>query len=182
MKEYRKLKMDELNRKSISDFKDSDKLPVIIVLDNVRSLNNIGSIFRTCDALGAKSVFICGISATPPHAEIHKTALGAEDSVDWRYFELTSDAISFLKEHDYNVYAVEQVTNCVSLTDFKPDITKGNAFVFGNELKGVSQEIINSCFGAIEIPQFGTKHSFNVSVTTGIILWDFYTKYLLEHK
>jgi 23S rRNA (guanosine2251-2'-O)-methyltransferase len=182
MKEYRKLKMDELNRKSLSDFKDSEKLPVIIVLDNVRSLNNIGSIFRTCDALGVKSVFLCGISATPPHAEIHKTALGAEDSVEWRYFQSTSDALQFLKEIDYNVYAVEQVTNCISLTDFTPDINKGTAFIFGNELKGVSQEVINKCLGAIEIPQFGTKHSFNVSVTTGIILWDFYSKFRSKHK
>jgi 23S rRNA (guanosine2251-2'-O)-methyltransferase len=177
MKEHRKLKVDELNRKSVSEFKDSEKLPVVIVLDNVRSLNNIGSIFRTSDALGVQTIYLCGISAKPPHAEIHKTALGAEDSVDWVYFNNTNDAIVKLKELGFSIYAIEQVTNCIDLRDFEPNKHKGCAFVFGNELKGVSQEVINSCDGVIEIPQFGTKHSFNVSVTTGIVLWDYYSKY-----
>jgi tRNA G18 (ribose-2'-O)-methylase SpoU len=171
-----KLKTNELNRKTIQEFKESPKIPLVIVLDNVRSLNNIGSIFRTCDALSVESIFLCGISATPPHAEIHKTALGAEDSVKWQYFEKTSQAIAYLKENGFYIYALEQTTNCIDLRGFLPEPKRKYAFVFGNEMKGVSQDIIDSCDGAIEIPQFGTKHSFNVSVTTGIVIWDFILK------
>lgn len=177
MKQQRKLKTHELNRKSIDEFKKSEKLPLILVLDNVRSLNNIGSIFRTCDALGVESIFLCGISATPPNAEIHKTALGAEYSVDWKYFEDTSLALDYLKGNNYEIYALEQTTDCIDIRAFNPIHEKKYAFVFGNEMKGVSQSVINSCDSAIEIPQFGTKHSFNVSVTAAIVIWDFLTKY-----
>lgn len=177
MKQQRKLKTHELNRKTVTEFKNSDKIPLIIVLDNVRSLNNIGSIFRTCDALGVDSIYLCGISATPPHAEIHKTALGAEDSVDWKYFDDTSQAIEYLKERNFGIYAFEQTTDCIDIRDFIPIREKRYAYVFGNEMKGVSQQVIDSCDNAIEIPQFGTKHSFNVSVTTGIAIWDFLSKY-----
>lgn len=176
MKQQRKLNTHELNRKTVSEFKRSIKIPLIVVLDNVRSLNNIGSIFRTCDALGVESLFLCGISATPPHAEIHKTALGAEDSVDWKYFDETSHAIDFLKERNFCIYAFEQTIDCIDIRNFNPVSNKKYAFVFGNEMKGVSQQIIDICDNAIEIPQFGTKHSFNVSVTTGIAIWDFVTK------
>ncbi|PKP36582.1 MAG: RNA methyltransferase, partial [Bacteroidetes bacterium HGW-Bacteroidetes-15] len=163
MKDQRKLKTHELKRKTISEFKTSRKVPVVIVLDNVRSLNNIGSIFRTCDALGVESIYLCGISATPPHAEIYKTALGAEDSVDWKYFNETSQAIEYLKMKGFGIYALEQTTESIDIRNFTPIPNKKYAFVFGNEMKGVSQEVIYSCDNSIEIPQFGTKHSFNVS-------------------
>ena len=176
MNKVRKLLMEELKRKSIEEFKESKKLSVTVILDNVRSLNNIGSIFRTSDALRVEKIIICGISATPPNAEIHKTALGAENSVEWEYFQNTCDAIKQLKQDGYLVYALEQTTNSIDLREFNPNDNKKHGFIMGNELKGVSQDAINACDGAIEIPQFGTKHSFNVAITTGIVLWDYFSK------
>lgn len=176
MNKVRKLRMEELKRKSIEEFKGSKKLSVTVILDNVRSLNNIGSIFRTSDALGVEKIIICGISATPPNAEIHKTALGAEDSVAWEYVQSTCDAIKHIKLEGYLVYALEQTTNSIDLRDFNPSNASKHSFVLGNELKGVSQDVINLCDGSIEIPQFGTKHSFNVAVTAGMVLWDYFSK------
>ena len=172
----RKLKNSELNRKSIEEFKQSDKTPIIIVLDNVRSLNNIGSVFRTSDALLIEAVYLCGITATPPHRELHKTALGAEDSVHWEYFKNTEDAVAKLKENGFEVYSVEQAENSTSLEEFQTDSSKKYALVFGNEVKGVQQKVVNLSDGCIEIPQFGTKHSFNISVSCGIVLWDLFSK------
>ncbi len=178
----RKLKNSELNRKSIDEFKESEKTPIIIVLDNVRSLNNIGSVFRTSDALLVEAVYLCGITATPPHRELHKTALGAEDSVHWEYFEKTDDAVAKLKSNGFEVYSVEQAENSTSLENFTVDTTKKYALVFGNEVKGVQQNIVSQSSGCIEIPQFGTKHSFNVSVSCGIVLWDLFSKLNYQKK
>lgn len=172
----RKLKNSELNRISINEFKESDKTPIVIVLDNVRSLNNIGSVFRTSDALLIEAVYLCGITATPPHRELHKTALGAEDSVHWEYFKNTEDAVTKLKESGFEIYSVEQAENSVSLENFETDASKKYALIFGNEVKGVQQKIVDSSDGCIEIPQFGTKHSFNISVSCGIVLWDLFSK------
>ena len=172
----RKLKNSELNRKSITEFKTAEKTPFIIVLDNVRSLNNIGSVFRTSDALLVEAIYLCGITATPPHRDLHKTALGAEDSVAWKYFEKTEDAVADLKAKGFDVYSIEQAENSVSLPDFQIDSAKKYAFVFGNEVKGVQQTIVDASESCIEIPQFGTKHSFNISVSCGIVLWDLFSK------
>jgi len=172
----RKLKNSELNRKSIDEFKTAEKTPFIIVLDNVRSLNNIGSVFRTSDALLVEAIYLCGITATPPHRDLHKTALGAEDSVAWKYFEKTEDAVVDLKAKGFDVYSIEQAENSVSLPDFKVESNKKYAFVFGNEVKGVQQTIVDASESCIEIPQFGTKHSFNISVSCGIVLWDLFSK------
>ncbi|GAB7086414.1 RNA methyltransferase [Marinifilum fragile] len=172
----RKLKNSELDRKSIEEFKASDKTPIIIVLDNVRSLNNIGSVFRTSDALLIEAVYLCGITATPPHRELHKTALGAEDSVQWEYFKNTEDAVAKLKENGFDIYSVEQAENSISLENFEIDASKKCALIFGNEVKGVQQKIVDASDGCIEIPQFGTKHSFNISVSCGIVLWDLFSK------
>ncbi|MBN2164811.1 MAG: RNA methyltransferase [Marinilabiliaceae bacterium] len=168
----RKLLITELNRISVEEFKKSEKYPIVVVLDNIRSLNNVGSIFRTCDALRIEKIMLCGITATPPHNEIHKTALGAEDSVEWEYFDDCLDAISSLKKGGYSICCLEQVENSVSLLDFKTVSTAKYAFIFGNEVKGVQQEVVRRSDVCIEIPQFGTKHSFNVSVSAGIVLWD----------
>lgn len=172
----RKLKNSELERKSIDEFKQSKKTPIVIVLDNVRSLNNIGSVFRTSDALLIEAVYLCGITATPPHRELHKTALGAEDSVNWEYFKNTEDAVAKLKENGFEVYSVEQAENSVSLENFEAKSSEKYALIFGNEVKGVQQKIVDSSDGCIEIPQFGTKHSFNISVSCGIVLWDLFSK------
>lgn len=174
----RKLKLHELNRLTLNEFKESKKNKIIVILDNVRSLNNIGSIFRTSDALAIESIFLCGISATPPNNEIHKTALGAEESVDWRYFPNILEAINAARAKKYLIYSIEQTENSLSLLDFNPDPQTGYALIFGNEVKGVDQEAINISDGVIEIPQFGTKHSFNVSVTAGVILWEAVKKLL----
>jgi len=170
----RKLHINELKRLTIEEFKKADKTPVVVVLDNVRSSNNIGSVFRTCDALLIEKIFLCGISSTPPDKEIHKTALDAEKSVDWEYCKETGEAVVNLKSAGYKIYAVEQVENSISLTNFCPE--GKTALIFGNEVKGVSQNIINICDGAVEIPQFGTKHSFNIAVSAGIVLWDIFSK------
>ncbi|MEI8113527.1 MAG: RNA methyltransferase [Bacteroidia bacterium] len=168
----RKLKNTELDRLSVDEYKETDKTPITVVLDNVRSCNNIGSVFRTSDALLIEKVILCGITATPPNKDIHKTALDAEKSVPWEYFEETELAVAQLKENGYRVFAVEQVENSISLPDFTPEKNQKLALVFGNEVKGVQQSVVNCCDGAIEIPQYGTKHSFNISVSAGIVLWD----------
>ncbi len=172
----RKLKNSELHRINVETFKSSDKTPLIIVLDNVRSLNNVGSIFRTSDAFLVEEILLCGITATPPHREIHKTALGAEDSMKWQYFEDTLDAISYLKDNDFCTLAIEQADKATMLDQLQLDHHKKYAVVLGNEVKGVRQDVIDACDGCIEIPQFGTKHSLNVSITGGIVIWDFYLK------
>lgn len=164
----------ELNRLSIEDFKETPKIPLVIVLDNIRSLNNIGSVFRTSDAFLIETIFLCGITACPPNAEIHKTALGAEYSVDWVYQENTKEAILSLKEKGYIIYAVEQAEDSVMLDEI--DLDKNNKYVLilGNEVKGVSQDVVDLCDKCVEIPQFGTKHSLNVSVAGGIVIWEFF--------
>lgn len=156
---------------SLAEFKEADKQPLVVVLDHVRSLYNVGSVFRSSDAFRISGVCLCGITARPPHPEIHKTALGAEESVDWRYFERTEDAVSWLKDAGYTVLAVEQCEGSTMLQDFHRQPGRKYAVVFGNEVKGVQQQVVDSCDGCLEIPQYGTKHSLNVSVTAGIVLW-----------
>ena len=168
----RKLKNEELGRKSIEDFKESDKSPIVVVLDNVRSLNNIGSVFRSSDAFSIEAVYLCGITAKPPHREIQKTALGATESVHWEYFAKTEDAIQQLKSESYKVFSVEQTESSIYLSAFDPPKNEKLAVVFGHEVNGVDQKIINLSDGVLEIPQLGTKHSFNISVSVGIVLWD----------
>lgn len=168
----RKLAVTELQRIDIDTFKQSQKIPLVMVLDNVRSLHNIGSIFRTADAFRVKHIYLCGITATPPHAEIHKTALGAENSVEWTFFEDTRDAVKSLQDQGFIVYAVEQAENSIELTNLTLDPTKQYAMVVGNEVKGVRQAVVDACQGCIEIPQFGTKHSLNVSIAAGLVMWD----------
>ena len=172
----RKLRNSELDRKSITEFKEAGKIPVTVILDNVRSQNNIGSVFRTCDAFLAERIILCGISATPPHREIHKTALGATESVEWEYSAETLDAVIRLRSEGYIVVAVEQTDGSLALDKFRPDPGSRYALVFGHEVKGCSQEVIDRCDMAVEIPQEGTKHSLNVAVSAGIVLWEFYRK------
>jgi tRNA G18 (ribose-2'-O)-methylase SpoU len=172
----RKLENSELERKSITDFKEAEKTPLIIILDDVRSLNNIGSVFRTADAFLIEKIYLCGITATPPNKEIHKTALGATETVTWKHFENVSDVIENLKKDKVTVLAIEQVESAVFLQDFKVDKTKKYALIFGNEVFGVSQKAIELCEGCIEIPQLGTKHSLNISVSAGIVIWDLFSK------
>ncbi len=168
----RKLSNDELNRKSVPEFRASVKSPFVIVLDNVRSLNNVGSIFRTADAFLVEAVCLCGITATPPHREIHKTALGATESVAWRYFESAVEAVRELKAGGYAIISVEQADESVPLGRFTCEAGKRYALVFGHEIRGVSEEVVDLSDACIEIPQYGTKHSFNVAVSTGIVLWE----------
>lgn len=165
----RKLSMMELNRLSVTEYQRVEKIDVIIVLDNVRSLSNIGSFFRTADAFRVGEIFLCGITACPPHREIHKTALGAEESVKWRYFETTDDACKYLKDNNYIINAVEQIENSVMLDDYNPE--EKSAYIFGNEVDGVDDAVLKYCDNAIEIPQEGTKHSLNVSVSAGIVMY-----------
>lgn len=172
----RKLSNSELKRISVDEYKSAKKTPIILVLDNVRSLNNIGSAFRTADAFLIEAVYLCGITATPPHAEIHKTALGAQNSVQWNYFKSTAEAVRQLKNKDYLVYAIEQAEQRIFLQNFIPEKDKKLALVFGNEVKGVENEVMELVDGCIEIPQLGTKHSFNISVSIGIVLWDIFGK------
>lgn len=172
----RKLKITELNRLTPEEFKKTDKIPLIVVLDNVRSLNNIGSVFRTSDAFVVEAVYLCGITACPPHAEIHKTALGAEETVDWLYFKDTIEAVNKLKEQGYTVCSIEQAKGSTMLDKLQLDKDKKYAVILGNEVKGVQQTVVDNSDLCIEIPQFGTKHSLNVSVTAGIIIWDFFRK------
>ena len=171
----RKLLNEELPRKSAEEFRASPKTPLIIVLDNVRSLNNVGSVFRTSDAFLLEAVYLCGITGMPPNKEIHKTALGATDTVTWKYFTETLHAIAELKEKGYQVYAVEQAEQAVRLNNFAPG-KEMTAVIFGNEVKGVDQKVIDACDGVIEIPQLGTKHSLNVAVSVGIVAWELFNK------
>ena len=169
----RKLNVLEMNRLTVEEFKAARKLPLIVVLDNVRSLHNVGSVFRSCDAFRIEAVYLCGITATPPSAEIHKTALGAEDSVSWKYYESTLDAVEELKQKGYFVYSIEQVEGSENMAKISLDASKRYAVVLGNEVKGVQQEVVNASDSCLEIPQLGTKHSLNVSVTAGIVVWEF---------
>ena len=169
----KKLRTIEMDRLTVDEFKQADKLPLIVVLDDVRSMHNVGSVFRTGDAFRIEAVYLCGITSTPPMAEIHKTALGAEDSVTWKYFDTALEAVETLKAEGYEVYSVEQAHGSTMLQDFTPINNKKYAVVLGNEVKGVHQEVIDASDGCLEIPQFGTKHSMNVSVTGGIIIWHF---------
>jgi len=169
----RKVTNQELGRKSVEEFKSSKKSPIILVLDNVRSLHNIGSIFRTADGFSVKAIYLCGITARPPHREITKTALGATDSVEWKYFESTLAAVKELKTSGVKVYSIEQAEDRVWLQDVRVEKETQYALVFGHEVKGVSQEVIDACDGVIEIPQTGTKHSFNLSISVGMVLWEF---------
>jgi len=169
----RKLLNRELERKTINQYRESEKSPFVIVLDNVRSQSNIGSIFRTADAFLTKAIYLCGITAAPPHREIQKTALGATESVDWKYFPKTIDAITELKESGYIILGIEQAEGSVELQNMQIVAGENYALVFGNEVNGVDQDIINLCDHCVEIPQFGTKHSFNIAISTGIVLWEF---------
>lgn len=174
----KKLTMEELNRVSTEEFKAQEKLPVVVVLDNVRSMYNVGSIFRTCDGFAVEALYLCGITACPPHKEIAKTALGATESVSWRHFGQTVEAVEELKSLGYKVFAVEQVDTSVSLQEFVPAADEKVAVVLGNEVFGVDDEVLALCDGAVEIPQAGTKHSFNVSVAGAIVLWELFRKKL----
>lgn len=174
--EHRKLKITELNRISTEEFKEAEKMPLVVVLDNIRSLHNIGSVFRTSDAFRIACIYLCGITAVPPHPEMHKTALGAEFTVDWKYVDNAVETVDNLRQAGYTVYAVEQAEGSVMLDQLALDRTRKYAVVLGNEVKGVRQEVIDHCDGCIEIPQYGTKHSLNVSVTAGIVIWDLFNK------
>ncbi len=173
----RKLKNSELNRLNIEEFKKAPKTPLIIILDNIRSLNNIGSVFRTSDAFLVKKIYLCGITAVPPHKDIHKTALGSTESMEWEYAKNTLDIINKLKKEDIVIISIEQAENTTMLNDFDPDKNKTYALVFGNEVKGVSQQVVDASDVVLEIPQFGTKHSLNISVSTGVVIWDLFSKF-----
>jgi len=172
----RKLKNEELIRKSVAEFKAAEKLPLTLILDNIRSLNNIGSVFRTSDAFLVKKIHLCGITACPPHKDIHKTALGATENVHWEYAESALNVVKKLQKEGTSVWAIEQTEAATPLDQFQPNPNQAHAFVLGNEVHGVAQEVVSRCGQALEIPQFGTKHSLNISVATGIIVWDFFTK------
>ncbi|MES2375157.1 MAG: RNA methyltransferase [Bacteroidota bacterium] len=172
----RKLKLDELNRATVAEFKEQQKLPVAVVLDSVRSMHNIGSIFRTSDGFAVEQICLCGITAQPPHREIEKTALGATQSVNWTYHEDAVAAVKHLRADGYQIIAIEQAENSVMLNEFTPNKNAKYALIFGNEVNGVSDEVMQVIDTCIEIPQFGTKHSFNIVVSAGIVLWDFFAK------
>lgn len=171
--EMRKLGNEELHRLSVAQYKETPKIPVIVVLDNIRSLNNIGSVFRTADAFCIQKIYLCGITATPPHKEIHKTALGATESVEWEYVQDITTLVENLRQRQVEVIAIEQVEGAVSLEHFSPKKGVTYALIFGNEVEGVQQSVVSLCQRAIEIPQYGTKHSLNIAVSAGILLWDF---------
>lgn len=172
----RKLKNSELGRKTVNEFKEATKTPLIIILDNIRSLNNIGSVFRTADAFLIEKIYLCGITATPPHRDIQKTALGATDSVAWEYADDTLKLIKDLQQQGTKIGAIEQAEGSIDLHQFAPKVNTRYAVVFGNEVKGVQQEVVSACDTVIEIPQFGTKHSLNISVSCGVVVWDFFSK------
>ena len=176
LKSMKKKSIEELNRPDNETYKQTEKLSFVVILDSVRSLNNIGSVFRTSDAFLVERILLCGITATPPSPEIHKTALGAEDSVKWEYYQTTQQALTLLKEQGYTLFAIEQVENSVMLQDVELDKHKKYAVILGNEVKGVQQEVVDMCDNCIELPQFGTKHSLNVSVTAGIVIWEFFNR------
>ena len=173
----RKLENSELNRKTVQDFKEAKKTPIIIILDNIRSLNNIGSVFRTADSFLIEKIYLCGITAVPPNKEIHKTALGATDTVTWEYASDVLEVIKKLKQENISIYAIEQVENAIFLNDFKVEKDQKYALIFGNEVFGVNQEAIKICDGTIEIPQLGSKHSLNIAVSAGIVIWDLLCKF-----
>lgn len=173
----RKLKNEELERLDVRGFKNAKKTPIILVLDDVRSLNNIGSVFRTADAFLIEKIYLCGITATPPHKDIHKTALGATESVAWEYKENARELIHGLRSADIMVMAVEQAKNAMMLNHFSIDASQKYALVFGNEVKGVGQNVVDACNGVLEIPQYGTKHSLNISVSVGVVVWDIWSKF-----
>lgn len=179
-KTMRKLSMDELNRISKEDFEKVEKAPIIIVLDNIRSLSNVGAFFRTADAFRIKELYLCGITACPPHREIHKTALGADETVAWRYFETTEAACQALKAENYKIFAVEQIEGSMALQEF--NFEPHSAYILGNEVEGVSEAVLPYCDGAIELPQEGTKHSLNVSVCAGIVMWKAFENLCLKPK
>ena len=172
----RKLKNSELDRLSVDAFKEADKTPLIIVLDNIRSLNNIGSVFRTSDAFLIRKIYLCGITATPPHKDIHKTALGSTETVDWEYVENTLELVERLKQNGIKVISIEQAENAIMLNNFIPKQQKIYALVFGNEVKGVGQKVVSTSDMVVEIPQYGTKHSLNISVSVGVVVWDVFSK------
>ncbi len=176
----RKLNVEELNRLTKEDFKFAKKISLIIILDNLRSQNNIGSIFRTCDAFRVEKIYLCGITAVPPNKEIHKTALGATETVDWEYYKNTIDIVLKLKKAGITILAAEQTDKSLLIQNYKVETGRKYAIIFGHEMKGVDQEVINECDSSIEIPQFGTKHSLNVSVSAGIIIWHFFDKQKIE--
>lgn len=176
----RKLKVTEMNRITPQEFHDADKTPMVVVLDHVRSLYNVGSVFRTADAMRLSGICLCGITATPHNVEIHKTALGAEETVEWKYFQHTEDAVEYLRDKGYTIMAVEQCEGSTMLNCFIPDPGKKYAIILGNEVKGVQQHIVDMADGCLEIPQFGTKHSMNVSVTAGMVIWHFMQKSYLH--
>ena len=176
----RKLKNEELNRLSADEFKSAEKIPLIIVLDNVRSALNVGSIFRTCDAFRIESLYLCGITAKPPDREINKTALGATETVEWKYFSSALEALEELKRNKIKIFGIEQAEKATALNKFSPEPNQKIAVVFGNEVKGVEQEVIDKCDGVIEIPQIGMKHSLNIAVSAGIVIWDLYGKLKTE--
>ncbi|MGE5944858.1 MAG: RNA methyltransferase [Flavobacteriales bacterium] len=172
----RKLKNSELDRLSVNDFKQVAKTPLIIILDNIRSLNNIGSVFRTSDAFLIEKIYLCGITATPPHKDIHKTALGSTETVAWEHIENTMDLVNKLKTDGVKICSIEQAENATMLNDFTPQQQTTYALIFGNEVKGVAQDVVNASDLVIEIPQYGTKHSLNISVSVGVVIWDIFTK------
>ena len=171
-----KLKTTDLNRVGIEEFREQDKLPVVVILDNVRSMNNVGSAFRTADGFAIEKIILCGITAQPPHREIEKTAIGATQSVAWEHHHETLDVIRDLRKEGYEIIAIEQAKESIMLNTFQPDLNKKYALIFGNEVNGVSDEVMAEIDKCIEIPQFGTKHSFNIVISAGIVLWDFYAK------
>jgi 23S rRNA (guanosine2251-2'-O)-methyltransferase len=170
----RKLSNEELDRLTVESFKEAEKIPLVVVLDNVRSMNNIGSVFRTSDAFLVQAIYLCGITATPPHKEIHKTALGATESVDWFYYTHTAEAVRDLRDKGFVICSVEQVETAEMLDSFKTEEGKKYALIFGNEMRGVEQDIVNASDMALEIPQYGTKHSLNISVSAGLVIWEFF--------
>jgi tRNA G18 (ribose-2'-O)-methylase SpoU len=174
---HKKLQNEELNRISVDEFKSQDKTPIIVVLDNIRSLNNIGSVFRTADSFLLEAIYLCGITAQPPHRDIQKTALGATESVTWKHFTTTTQAIEALKQDNYKIASIEQTENSVMLNEYIVNKNEKLAIVFGNEVKGVEQEVINNSDVVIEIPQYGTKHSLNISVSAGIVIWELQKQY-----
>lgn len=171
-----KLKLDELNRVGVEEFKEQEKLPLVVVLDNVRSMHNVGSVFRTADGFAIEKLYLCGITAQPPHREIEKTALGATQSVEWIHFENTTEAVDSLRAQGYRIIAIEQAAGSLMLNAYQPETAEKYALIFGNEVNGVSDEVMAKIDECIEIPQFGTKHSFNIVISAGIVLWDFFAK------
>ncbi|HEB61808.1 MAG TPA: TrmH family RNA methyltransferase [Bacteroidetes bacterium] len=178
----RKLKLKELGRISVPEFKNSKRLPVVLVMDNIRSAMNVGSFFRTADAFAVEKIYICGISATPPHKEINKTAIGATESMDWKFYKSTRECLTELKDKGYIITGIEQTDQSVMLNEFIPEKDKKHALVFGNEVSGISDDILDLLDLSLEIPQFGTKHSFNVAISGGIVLWHYFLNFNNDHS